>query len=308
MRSLWKCGGGQEGWWGRTHLLRSANDFGERKKIGARFSETMSLLLFTDLDGTLLNHDNYAYEGAKPALKRIEAEKIPLIIVTSKTRQEVKALQKELGLEEPFIVENGGGIFFPQNYSNFKIGDYKRKNDDCVVQLGRSYDDIRRFFLEVKAQFGIKGFGDMDVQQIINLTGLPRHQAQLAQQRDFTEPFIIEKESKIDALEALALKEGMKITRGGRFYHLIGIGQDKGKAVEVLIEVFKNNLNNNIVTVGLGDSQNDIPMLQQVDIPVLIPKLDGEYEDVDLSNMIRAKYPGSIGWNETVIGILDRWL
>ena len=140
-------------------------------------------------------------------------------------------------------MENGGGIFFPRNYRNFKIGDCKRKNDDCVVQLGRSYDDIRRFFLQVKAQFGIKGFGDMDSQEIINLTGLPRHQARLAQQRDFTEPFIIEKESKIDALEALALKEGMKITRGGRFYHLIGIGQDKGKAVEVLTEVFKNNLN-----------------------------------------------------------------
>lgn len=72
--------------------------------------------------------------------------------------------------------------------------------------------------------------------------------------------------------------------------------------------VFVQALNNNIVTVGLGDSQNDIPMLQQVDIPVLIPKLDGEYEDVDLSNMIRAKYPGGLGWNEAVIGILDRWL
>ena len=66
-------------------------------------------------------------------------------------------------------MENGGGIFFPRNYRNFKIGDYKRKNDDCVVQLGRSYDDIRRFFLQVKDQFGIKGFGDMDSQEIIKL-------------------------------------------------------------------------------------------------------------------------------------------
>ena len=289
-------------------MLRSANDLGERRKIDARLSETMGLILFTDLDGTLLNHDDYSYEDAKPALKRIEAENIPLIIVTSKTRQEVKTLQKELGLEEPFIVENGGGIFFPYDYGNFKTGNCKRKNNHCVIQLGRSYDDIRRFFLQVKDQFGIKGFGDMDIQEIIDLTGLPKQQARLAQQRDFTEPFIIEKESKIDELEALALKEGMKITRGGRFYHLMGIGQDKGKAVEVLIEVFKNNLNRNIVTVGLGNSQNDVAMLKQVDVPVLIPKPNGKYEDVGLSNMLKAKYPGSLGWNEAAIGILDRWL
>ena len=289
-------------------MLRSANDLGERRKIDAGFSETMSLMLFTDLDGTLLDHDDYAYEDAKPALKRIEAENIPLVIVTSKTRQEVKKLQEELGLEEPFIVENGGGIFFPRNYRNFKVGYCEQKNDDCVVQLGRSYDDIRRFFLQVKDEFGIKGFGDMDSREIINLTGLPRQQARLARQRDFTEPFTIEEEAKIEQLKALALSEGMKITRGGRFYHLIGVDQDKGRAVEITTNIFKKNLTEDIVTVGLGDSQNDVPMLKQVDMPVLIPKADGEYEDIDLPNMLKALYPGSLGWNGAVIGILDRWL
>lgn len=289
-------------------MLRSANDLGERRKIDAGFSETMSLILFTDLDGTLLDHDDYAYEDAKPALKRIEAENIPLIIVTSKTRQEVKKIQKELGLEEPFIVENGGGIFFPRNYRNFKVGYCEQKNDDRVVQLGRSYDDIRRFFLQVKDQFGIKGFGDMDSREITNLTGLLRQQARLARQRDFTEPFTIEEEAKIEQLKALALVEGMKITRGGRFYHLIGVDQDKGRAVEITTNIFKKNLTEDIVTVGLGDSQNDVPMLKQVDMPVLIPKPDGEYEDIDLPNMLKARYPGSLGWNEAVLGILDRWL
>jgi len=289
-------------------LLRSADDLGKRRAIDAGFSEAMSLILFTDLDGTLLNHDDYAYEDAKPALKRIEAENIPLIIVTSKTRQEVKKLQKELGLEEPFIVENGGGIFFPRNYRNFRVGDCEQKNDDCVVQLGRSYNDIRRFFVRVKEQFGIKGFGDMDSEEIMNLTGLSREQARFARQRDFTEPFTIEEEAKIEQVKALASYEGMKIARGGRFYHLIGVDQDKGRAVEITTNIFKKNLTEDIVTVGLGDSENDVPMLKQVDLPVLIPRPDGDYEDIDLPNVLKARCPGSLGWNEAVIGILDRWL
>ena len=288
-------------------MLQAANDLGKRRKIDAGFSETMSLVLFTDLDGTLLNHDDYAYEDAKPALKRIEAENIPLVMVTSKTRQEVKKLQKELGLEEPFIVENGGGIFFPRNYRNFNAGYCEPKNDDCVVQLGRPYNDIRRFFLQVRDQFGLKGFGDMDTEEIMNLTGLSREQARFARQRDFTEPFIIE-EAKIEQFKALASYEGMKIARGGRFYHLIGGDQDKGRAVEITTNIFEKNLTEDIATVGLGDSENDVPMLKQVDMPVLIPKPDQEYEDIDLPNILKAHYPGSLGWNEAVIGILDRWL
>jgi len=74
----------------------------------------MNILVFTDLDGSLLNHDDYSFEEARPALDRLRKAKIPLIFVTSKTCREVEPLQNRLGLREPFIVENGGGIFVPR--------------------------------------------------------------------------------------------------------------------------------------------------------------------------------------------------
>jgi len=64
-------------------------------------------IIFTDLDGTLLDHDSYSFEEASFMLDFIKEHDIPLIIVTSKTRNEVIGIQKRLGISTPFIIENG---------------------------------------------------------------------------------------------------------------------------------------------------------------------------------------------------------
>ncbi|VDZ63134.1 Putative mannosyl-3-phosphoglycerate phosphatase [Serratia odorifera] len=72
------------------------------------------LLIFTDLDGSLLDHHSYRWDAAKPWLDRLAQAKVPLIVATSKTAAEVQQLQQQLGLSAlPFIAENGAQIVFP---------------------------------------------------------------------------------------------------------------------------------------------------------------------------------------------------
>ncbi len=264
-------------------------------------------IIFTDLDGSLLNHEDYSYKDALPALNFIKKQKIPLIITTSKTRAEVEELLKELDIKEPFIVENGAAIFFPKKYRNFSINGEER-DSYTVIKLGKDYSYVREFFEKAKKKFPIKGFGDMSVKEVSKLTGLPIEKAKLAKKREFTEPFIIEDASLIEKLEDEAKKYGLKITKGGRFYHLIGENQDKGKAVKITTDIFRKNSWKEAKTVGIGDSKNDIPMLKEVDIPILIMKPDGSYEDIDLPNLIRSKYSGSKGWNQVVLDVLTKEL
>ena len=261
------------------------------------------IVIFTDLDGSLLNHEDYSYSDAVESLEKIKKLKIPLIFTTSKTRIEVELLQEEIGIKEPFIIENGAAIFFPLGYRNFRINAPVKDNYQVII-LGETYQKIREFFNKVKNEFGLKGFGDMSVEEIAALTDLPLEKAKLAKQREFTEPFITEKPQLLPQLEKLAEKNGLKITKGGRFYHLIGKNQDKGKAVKITSDIFKENIGD-ITTIGIGDSKNDIPMLENVDIPVLIPKINNRYEDVNLKNLIKAPYPGSKGWNAVVGRLID---
>jgi HAD superfamily hydrolase (TIGR01484 family) len=80
----------------------------------------MQLIIFTDLDGTLLDSD-YSFRKALPALKMIKAEAVPLVLCSSKTKMEIEQIRKKMTNSYPFISENGGGIYVPKGYFEFQI-------------------------------------------------------------------------------------------------------------------------------------------------------------------------------------------
>lgn len=263
-----------------------------------------SVVVFTDLDGSLLNEHDYGYEEALPALARIRAARAPLVFVTSKTRREVERLQAAMDLREPFVVENGGGIFFPVGYDRLPAAGISREGYG-LVSLGRPYGEIRRFFQAAQARFDILGFGDMSVRDIADLTDLPVWAAGDAKERDFTEPFLLSRPDQLYALEQEAQRAGLAVTRGGRFHHLMDANQDKGKAVRLLTNRFRRQARGRIVTVGLGDSANDLPMLREVDVPLLLRRPDPPPGTEGLPRLDLSKHPGSRGWNEAVNKVFD---
>jgi len=265
----------------------------------------VQVIIFTDLDGSLLNHGDYSFAEATPSLDRIKRSGVPLIMTTSKTRREVEPLQREMGIREPFIVENGGGIFFPRGYRNLPLENGQQKDGYTVIAIGTTYPMVREFLEKVRARFGIRGFGDMAPAEIAELTGLPIEKAVLAREREFTEPFVMERPDDIGLLGTLAMAEGLQVTRGGRFHHLMGVEQDKGEAVRIVRDVFSRGSDAELTAIGLGDSENDLAMLERVDIPVLIPRPGKGYLDVRLPGMIRAQKAGARGWNDVVQRLLD---
>lgn len=266
----------------------------------------MNLLIFTDLDGTLLDHDSYSFDAAQAALELLRLHQASLIFTTSKTRFEIERLQSAVKICEPFISENGAAIFFPDGYRNFRMNIGFRSPPYTVIHTGGvTYSEIRRFVYAVKKRFKLKGFGDLSIKEIVLYTGLTQEQAAMAKMREFTESFLVDEESKLDELAVIAASQGFKITVGGRFSHLIGIRQDKDRAVRLCAEIFDQNTDGGIVTVGLGDSANDIPMLKSVDIPILLPRDDGTYEDIDFPKIIRADRPGSRGWNHAILNVFN---
>jgi mannosyl-3-phosphoglycerate phosphatase len=268
-------------------------------------NEDPAIVVFTDLDGSLLDHDTYLFKNARPALERIRAERIPLVFASSKTRPEIERLQASMGIREPFIVENGAAVYFPDGYRQWEICEGIRQPPYRVIRLGATYRDIRRFVQAVRPRFNLQGFGDLSAEDIAHLSGLPPVQAGLARQREFTEPFITADDSRIPELSALAEASGLTITRGGRFHHLMGASQDKGAAVRCVAAVILRNMGPPLRTIGLGDSANDRAMLQSVDLPILIPRPDGSYEDVEVAGLRKPPHPGSRGWNDMVLETLE---
>lgn len=255
--------------------------------------QKQNYILFTDLDGTLLNHHDYSFAPALEMIDFLKRENIPLVIVTSKTKDEVILLQKDLKIKYPFIIENGAGIFTP------KGEDYE------LIALGKKYDESLIKFNLYSKIIKMRGFHQMSDEEVAKLTGLSLEKAKLAKKRTFSEPFVFEDENDFKKLKELALKDGFDIVKGGRFYHLITKGQDKAKALNVVKKMYEKKENKTFLTIALGDSQNDITMLKNVNIAFLIPKYDNTYMENNIKNLIKAKYPGAKGWNEVLKEYFD---
>ena len=275
-----------------------------------RLRNDPELIIFTDLDGTLLN-SSYSFDKAIPALELINEKRVPLLLCSSKTRSEIEAIRKILRNDHPFISENGGGIYIPKDNFKSQMSNVKYKVEEMdeyyLIKLGADYVDLRRSLAEIRDEgFDLKGFGDMSAGEVAELTGLNESDAELAKKRQFDETFIFEGDDvSVEKLKQSINSRGFNYTKG-EYFHIMG-NSDKGRAVGILKCLYEEG-NKKIVTAALGDSPNDIEMLNNVDRPFVVQKEDGSYNQQILNQVkgcVRVDGIGPEGWNTAVIEIIN---
>jgi mannosyl-3-phosphoglycerate phosphatase len=270
-----------------------------------------SAVVITDLDGTLLSSVNYSYKEALPALEALRERQIPVVLVSSKTRTEIEVLRRELGLNHPFVVENGGAAYWPASYFSEpgipveSVGPYE------LVRWGVSYPELVAALREARQETGanVRGYSDVGVEEVAERTSLGTDEARRSMEREFDEPFWFpeeegEREQKLlDWLES----KGYTLTRGGRFFHIMG-GCDKGRAVRELLKLYHCG-GESCSSAGLGDARNDLPFLQVVDRPYIVARENGRH-DPSLTQAVPKAVcvaPAPKGWADAVEDFLS-WL
>jgi mannosyl-3-phosphoglycerate phosphatase len=267
----------------------------------------------SDIDGTLLDKETYSFDEARPALAALAERNIPVVLVSSKTRAEIEPLREELALDDPFVVENGGAAYLPRGYLDEEVGTRDPSGSYDVLRWGTPYEEVVAMLQKARETTGadLKGFSDLDADQVATLTGLSLYEARRAKVREFDEPFWIEGEEderSIKALEVLASR--LTLTRGGRFYHIMG-NCDKGRAVQELLHHYRASRTpaDDLVSAGLGDARNDLPFLQVVDRAYVVAGADGRPDPELIGALPRARAVGVAprGWTEGVMDFLS-WL
>jgi mannosyl-3-phosphoglycerate phosphatase len=267
--------------------------------------DTMKQIIFTDLDGTLLDSKTYSYEKSLAAINRLKENGIPLIFCSAKTRAEQEVYRRELGLSHPFIVENGSAIFIPRAYFPFPFDYHKAVDDLLAIELSIPYSRVRKLLAKISKEndFRFTGFVDMSAAEVAEITGLNLESAKLAKQREYDEPVRFDSSGEQDLSKFFAKlgEAGLNWAYGGRLYHVLG-GGDKGKAVEISSGLYRK-MWGEIRTVGLGNGRNDLSMLSQVDIPILVQKRDHSWEDINLPRLRKVQGVGPEGWSRAILEI-----
>jgi mannosyl-3-phosphoglycerate phosphatase len=257
----------------------------------------MNYVVFTDLDGTLLNHHDYSFADALPEIERLKSANIEIVPVTSKTRAELEPLRSQIGLTSPFIIENGAAVYFPTDASA-QCGGLESVGSYCLKAFSEDHAFWRRHVAELTLLIpnAFAAFSQMSVEDISELTGLSLLDAKLAAQREYSDPLHwFGNEQQFRTLEDYCSEQEIKITRGGRFVHLLK-GADKGSAVRWFVE----RLPERVCAIALGDGENDLPMLSEVDYPVQIKSDVHEFPEFKHPNLYRTAQSGAKGWAEAI--------
>ncbi|MCB1646473.1 MAG: HAD hydrolase family protein, partial [Pseudomonadales bacterium] len=148
-------------------------------------------LISTDMDGTLLSHDDYSYEGIAPLIRRLSANQIPVVLNTSKTRAETQKWAQLLHTHSPYIVENGSAIYFPfemmSELEGRKAGLVADREHQCWVrELGTPVNELQQFvdFMDPDAI----NFLTCTEAQAMALTGLTPEDVRAARNRAWSVP------------------------------------------------------------------------------------------------------------------------
>lgn len=251
----------------------------------------MKYIVVTDLDGTLLDHQTYEFTPALVAIAELRQREIPIVLNSSKTRAEISAIRQELNNQQPFVCENGGVLCEVENDS---------------IKLGTPRQQFLKDLQQIKQRLGLnyQGFASAMVDDVVQWTGLSAADAEKAMQREATEPILWQDTERALNNFRQELKQlKLQCVKGGRFYHVMGTF-DKASCFTKLKEHYFKRWQDEIKIIALGDSPNDLPMLERADLAIIIPPTKGNNLQLKRDGTFTATQPGPYGWQEGI----DFWL
>ena len=249
-------------------------------------------LVFSDINGTLIDFDTYAYEGSFDAVQRLKAAGIPLILCSSNNKAEIQPLREAFELQQAYIVENGSAIY---------------NSDGTVMWQGASRKNIQSAISMIRDETGLvfETFADIPVARIRRETKRDSHSAALALQHQHSELIVTQFDiHDFQLFKTACQQHGYDAVRGKQYINVVAPGVNKGRAIQRMVRHIQDQ-GHPLATIGIGDNVNDISMFEVVDQAYIVQLSRGRgWAKVDVPGLIRIDAEGPAGFTLMVDMIL----
>ena len=268
-------------------------------------------VIYTDLDGTLLDHHTYAFDEALETINALKDRGIPIIPCTSKTRAETVSLMQTLEIDGPMIIENGAAIWVPQDWGLERPAGSDSDADAWCHSFGPSRAMIRRQLAILSIEWGnrYQSLCDLSDKQVAAVTGLDLESAARAKQRQHSETLVwLGTPADRNAFAAQVEALGMRCVEGGRFVHVLASG-GKAEAVSWLHHKIRRERPDleRARSLSAGDAENDVEMLEVTDLALLVRSPVNEPPMVRRrGGLVISDTAGPAGWAEGMEALIER--
>ncbi len=252
-----------------------------------------TIIVFTDLDGTLLHRDTFQFDTIKNYIKSLINKGVIIIPNSSKTEMEIEKFNEELGVNLPFISENGASIhglnLITSNFPNKLI-------------VSREKEELLRIFEnKVPEKLKQKCFqiSKMSKKDQENILGQKDEKLKNALNRKYTLPFLFKGDrNEKNRLLKLLNTNSLTLQEGGRVSNLCD-NVNKVKSMNRVVKILKK-IEEKIITIAVGDNYNDLDMLKNCDIPCLVFNDQFKLDQINIDNLIFSNKPSPEGWADVI--------
>ena len=266
-----------------------------------------SYLIFSDLDGTFLHHQNYSYGKNDLVIEKLKKHNHQIIFNSSKTFSEIKLILKKLKLTMmPFSCENGATLYFPKTIFK-KIKKSQSFEDYWKINLtNKNSLKWYKILKKLKKDFHFELICDLSKKDLLKLTNLKNIKQMLNREAS---QLIIWKDSKKNFNElSKIIKINYKgsLNQGGRFIQ-ISSPCNKRIATKEICHIYHELFRDKYYQpfIALGDNKNDKDMLNFAKYACVIKnKYSTPIKLNSLKkNVFYSQKEAPLGWSESLINL-----
>ncbi len=261
------------------------------------------VIIFTDLDETLLKENKFNHKILNNFIKTLLKKEYEIIPLTSKTYLEVMDLLKQIKFKLPFSVENGAAYYIPaKDKHNYQ---YKKILNPYALKR----ENIKKIFKEnpfKKYLNNIEFIENLPFLKIKKITKLNYNQLENFKSREYTVPILWKGDKRLkNEFKTTLLKYNLKITFGGKLFNISGL-HSKVDSMYFFTNQYKVKYRTRkLITTSLGDSQNDIEILNNSNYSGIIRgNSDNIFNLYKKNNIFRSFTRAPNGWVEVLKKIL----
>jgi mannosyl-3-phosphoglycerate phosphatase len=241
------------------------------------------------IDELIASHGNFI-EGLAEFLAALNRSGIPCVWLTSRTRLQIDEARRKMGHTDPFIAEDGCGVYLPEDYFHLRPQATRGKGrgeSAKTLRLGRftcipiaERPPAAAEALEsLSAETGVSvvPLRSLAPRELAQNSGLHPREAELARHRDFDELFFFAgaSEQQVGVFRAAARERKVQLRRRDPVWSL-AIGASIGGGIRALSKLYDRALHSHARSVGIAVSNEPQDFFAACDRAVLLSRTASE--------------------------------